>query len=167
MRKAFIAAAVAAVLAGCTAPSALAVFHKDAFYERSLSSSKKGEINRSLEMKAQVTATDLHAADPRKYPEDGLFCVGVYLPNDNDTKATWGLANPDVSIVMNGGIMPESVTYLPREDDLLKKLPYINNWAKYYLVKFPAAAQTAPRTITLTLKDVGAVTLDFSKVHAE
>ena len=163
MRTVALSCAVALALTGC-APSVLGVFQKDVFYEKSLLASRKGDIYQSLELKSQVGATDLHAVDAVGYPQKGTYCLGIYLPRDNDEQKQWGLDNPDIRLTTVEGAVPLSKTYMAREHELLKKLPYVNNWTKYYLVQFD---EKADKILKITQKDVGFVLLDFSKVHGE
>lgn len=161
MKRLILAASATVLMSGC-ASSALSIFNKDSFYEKGLSVTQKGEIYQSMELKALVTATDLVAIDPKTYGDAQRYFVGIYIPNDRDDKCCWGLKNPDITISLNDGVKPISVEELDRENMLVKKLPAVNNWSKYYIVSFPLQAKEETRRILKVERlNAGTVALSF------
>lgn len=155
---------VALMVTGC-AKTATALFQKDEFYERSLTFSRKADLLNSFETKAIVSATYLSAVSDEYKKMGSVFVVGVYITNDFNDKNRSGLLNPEFALRMDNNISAQTIQPLAKEDPLLKKLPFINNWAKYYLVTFPQSDK--PNVELHLLGALGKASMLFPKVDEE
>ena len=122
---------------GCSFKTAFT--EPDTVLQKSLTWTKKGEIYNSLEIKASVFATYLNPLGKAKSSHDE-FVVSIFVDDDFKEKKKAGLHNPDISLSL-GGVKPLSVKELDEDSEYKKLVPFKNEWAHYYLVKFPKSTQ--------------------------
>lgn len=135
------------LFAGC-GRSAFFGFTNSTTYKEALDHTKKGEINDKFETKALISASYLSLIYPNdeRYSKTESFLVGLYIANDyEDNKA--GINNPSYKLTLNDKPFVAS-TLLNKDDPLLKSMPLINRWSKYYIVEFELS-NTSAQTLTL------------------
>lgn len=133
MKRSAVFVAILLLFTGC-GRSAFFGFTSSSVYNDSLSHTKKLEINDKFESKLLLTATYLSAVYPEKYGENESFLIGLYITDDfKDEKA--GINNPNFKITLNSEPFL-GATELDKEDQILKQMPLINRWSRYYIVDF-------------------------------
>ncbi|MDR3347373.1 MAG: hypothetical protein LBN32_02030 [Helicobacteraceae bacterium] len=164
MKELFLATMImAAVLAGCGGRSAFFDFTGSAAYAEAIAHTKSGAITDRFESKALLSASYLNAIYPNRYSGDETFLVGLYITNDFQREKS-GINNPMYSLALNDRKYI-GVETVDKNDDLLKLMPMINRWSKYYIVRFEPSEKL---DLTLSEADTNrSVTLSFSKANAE
>lgn len=148
------------LLTGCNGRSAFFDFTGSATYAEALPHTKRGEIADRFESKALISASHLNAIYPdnASYVINETFFIGLYIANDF-SKDKAGINNPLYELTLDGKKYL-SVKEVDKESDLLKLMPLINRWSRYYIVRFEKT--NAPK-LTLTEYDTNrSVTLDFA-----
>jgi len=116
------------------------LFTKDDIYHISLKNTQKAQLMASFETKALLTATYLNPVYGNENCKnfcvdvaDGeYFFIGVYI---RDSK-THHFNNKGYSLKL-GGLKPDDIEKLDKDDPLRYEMPMVNNWSTYYKVKFP------------------------------
>ncbi|MDR0747052.1 MAG: hypothetical protein LBE89_04080 [Helicobacteraceae bacterium] len=148
------------LLAGCNGRSAFFDFTGSATYAEALPHTKRGEIADRFESKALLSASHLNAIYPDNadYAADETFFIGLYIANDF-SKDKVGINNPMFELTLDGKKYL-SAKEVDKESEMLKLMPLINRWSRYYIVRFE---KTAALKLTLTEHDTNrSVTLDFA-----
>lgn len=127
------------LLTGC-GRSAFFGFTSSTVYNDALMHTKRTEITDKFESRVLMSATYLNGVYPDKYSGNEFFLIGLYISNDfRDEKA--GINNPNYTITLNKEPFIK-VDELDKEDPLLKQLPLINRWSRYYIAEFNQTATT-------------------------
>ena len=157
----FLAAAAASTLfvTGCGRPAFL-VFDRNSAYQEALGFTREGEVRNYFETKALVTATYMNPLDGERFKDGEFFFVGLYIDDDFEGEKG-GLNNPFFRLTLNGEI-PLEYYEVEEEDPMLKTMPLVNRWSRYYVVRFPETAEGA-LTLTLVHESTASVSLPFSK----
>ncbi|GHV07793.1 hypothetical protein AGMMS50229_15180 [Campylobacterota bacterium] len=167
MSKGFclVALLIVALLAGCSGRSAFFDFTGSTAYAQALPYTKRGEISDRFDSKALITASYLNMIYPQKYTEEAeYFFVGLYIANDY-AKDKAGINNPQYSLTLNGAKYL-SAKEIDKNDELVKLMPMVNRWSRYYLVTF--APSTEVMQLSLDEYDTNrSVSLAFSKESQE
>lgn len=105
-----------------------------------LQQTQKITLSQDDETKAMLSITYLHSKEYLKYQssktqkEEGeKFIVGIFF-EDTNSSLSMDLNN-DYSVRL-GRKHPKDIKELSINDDILKNIPMVNNWSKYYLVTF-------------------------------
>jgi hypothetical protein len=107
---------------------------KNKNYKEALEFTQKKQLKNYLQTMAVFRATYLNKIYPQVYENNESFFVGVYIPNDIKKKE--GLDNPLFELLLNDK-KPINVTRLKYDSSaLIKQMPLINRWTKYYIVEF-------------------------------
>jgi hypothetical protein len=125
---------------------------------------KKGQLYRSMEIKAAITATYLNPIK-REYKNSGqeMFLISVFIDKDSEDPKRQGLFNKDYSLTLNG-VKAKEIKVLDFKDDLIKLAPIRNQWSTYYLVVFDR--QDNEKLKMIFKNDVyGKVVLEFLKAY--
>jgi hypothetical protein len=146
MKKFYSGIVAIFIFAGCG--NNFAMLKKDNYYENALYNSNQAAIIESFEAKAYMSATYLNKIDSSYNDGEYLF-FGLFITDDFDDKNMTGLENKNYSLKLNGKEFI-SKTQISRDSNLSKNLPFVNNWSKYYILKFP---KDDNKTLTLTLSD--------------
>jgi hypothetical protein len=153
---------IALSLIGC-GRSAFFDFTGSAAYAEALPHTKRGEIVDRFESKALISASYLNAIYPdnAEYNATETFLIGLYIANDFSAKAKSGLNNPNYSLALNGKKYL-SAEIVDKNSVLLKLMPLVNRWNKYYIVRF--AASDAPLNLSLIESDTNqSIVISFQK----
>jgi hypothetical protein len=153
---------IALSLIGC-GRSAFFDFTGSAAYAEALPHTKRGEIVDRFESKALISASYLNAIYPNnaEYNATETFLIGLYIANDFSAKNKSGLNNPNYSLTLNGA-RRISAEVVDKNNALLKLMPLVNRWNKYYIVRF--AVTPAPLNLTLSESDTNqSATISFLK----
>lgn len=162
MKRLWIWVALALLLSGC-GRSAFFTFTGSTTYAEALPHTQRAEISDRFESKALVSATYLNAVYPgnRDYADSETFFVGLYIDKDFEG-AKAGLNNPLYTFTLNA-IGYESAEPVAKDDELLKLMPLVNRWSRYYIVRFPKQGGDK-LTLRLAHPDTGRqAVLTFSK----
>jgi hypothetical protein len=165
LKRVLICAAIAIALVGC-GRSAFFDFTGSATYAEALPHTKRGELVDRFESKALISASYLNAIYPNNKDYNGTetFLIGLYIANDFSAKEKSGLNNPNYSLSLNGD-KPSGVQTVDKNDPLLKLMPLVNRWSRYYIVRFASAKKLA---LSLTEADTNqSIVISFEKPLAE
>lgn len=133
---------------GCSIKTAL---KQDPLYERTLMYTQRGQVINSLETKALIDAVYLNPVFKDKF-KNPTFLIGVYNGFDNT------LINPEFNLTMNS-LKPSKISEKIPSYVLYKKLPFYNEWMKYYIVEFNRTQP--PLNLEYKSKDWGEVKFTF------
>ncbi|MGE4294474.1 MAG: hypothetical protein AB7E49_02095 [Campylobacterales bacterium] len=135
MKRLWIWVALALLLSGC-GRSAFFTFTGSATYADALPHTQRGEIADRFESKALLTASYLNAIYPQdaRYQDGEYFFVGLYIDKDFQGEKA-GINNPLYNLTLNGQPY-ESALKVEENDELLKLMPLVNRWSRYYIVRF-------------------------------
>ena len=135
----WLVALTAWFLVGC-GQSAFIGFTGSSTYVDALPHTQRTELTDRFESKALLSATYLNATHPDEpaYREHESFFVGLYIHNDFKGEKA-GIHNPLFELTLNGAEYL-SATEVDRQDPLLKLMPLVNRWSRYYIVQFPTQA---------------------------
>lgn len=162
MVKLFISLIAIVLLWGCTSKHEKEIMeaqNQKISYHKQLQKTEKIQLYHDQETKVMLTATYLYIRNFEKNDtRDEEFIVGVHL---ND-KAFGNINSSDYNLTLNGQV-PKEIQKLNRNDERLKDLSFVTDWADYYLVIFP---HESDKNITLVYenKRYGKGTLHFAKV---
>ena len=148
MKKTVFFIVAAALLIGC-GRSAFFDFTSSATYAKALPYTKRGEITDQFESRALISASYLNAIypDDKKYAAQDTFLIGLYIANDFD-KSKSGINNPFYKLTLNK--QPYSkAELLDKNSELIKLMPLINRWSKYYIVAFDKNESFSKLTLEL------------------
>jgi hypothetical protein len=153
---------IAFALIGC-GRSAFFDFTGSAAYAEALPHTKRGEIVDRFESKALISASYLNAIYPdnKDYNAAETFLIGLYIANDFSAKERAGLNNPNYSLALNGEKYL-NVEIVDKNSVLLKLMPLINRWNKYYIVRFAKTSETLNLTLYESDANLSA-TISFQK----
>ena len=154
--KVFILLFISFLFVGCSFKEPF--LKEDTLLQQKLVYTKKGEIYNSLEIKASLFATHLNPLD-KKYKDGEYFVVSIFIDDDFDDEKRYGLNNSAYKLTLNGSSFL-SKKELKDDDPLKKMVPFKNEWAHYYLVKFP---KQSGKKLELVLRhfEYGSVGLEF------
>jgi len=116
------------------------LFTKDEIYHTSLVNTQKAQLMASFETKALLTATYLNPVFERRdckkrfknqMDDAEYFFVGVYISNSEKHKFN----TKGYSLTLDGE-KPIEVKLLDKNDPLRYEMPMVDNWSRYYKVKF-------------------------------
>lgn len=160
-----LAAGVASTLfvTGCGRPAFL-VFDRNSAYQEALVHTREGEVRNYFETKALITATYMNPLDGERFKDGEFFFVGLYIDDDFEGEKG-GLNNPFFRLSLNGE-GPLEYYEVEEEDPMLKTMPLVNRWSRYYVVRFPRVEGEA-MTLTLVHESTASVSLPFSKGPSE
>jgi len=133
---------------GCSIKTAL---KQDPLYEKTLTYTQRGQIINSLENKALIDAVYLNPLFKEKF-KNPTFLIGIYNSFDNS------LNNEEFNLTLNGQKPLKVSTNIP-SFILYKKLPFYNEWMKYYIVEFNNTK--TPLKLEYKSKDWGEVKFTF------
>jgi len=148
--------------AGCSQKTGF--LSEDTLEQNAVKYTKKGQLYRSMEIKAAITATYLNAIKKEYSSSDKeMFLVSVFIDKDSEDPKKKGLFNKEYTLTLNG-IKAKEIKVLDFKDDLIKLTPIRNNWSTYYLVGFKK--QDSEKLKMVFKNDVyGKVVLEFSKAY--
>ncbi len=140
--------------------------NKQDFYAN-LQQTQKIILSDNNETKAMLSITYLHSKEYLKYKsskkqkEKGeRFIVGIFF---EDTNSSLSMDLNNSYSIRLGRKYPKDIKELSINDDILKNIPMVNNWSKYYLVTF--AHKSKKRfNFVLSHKDYGIKRIKFYKV---
>jgi len=115
------------LITGCGIREAI---KEDTLYQKVLPYAQEKQLSVSFETKAIVNGVYLNPLYPGKFATP-TFLVGVYNGCENN------LTGCNFSIKLNGSSPTDINNTIPNYI-LYKTFPFYNNWANYYIVKFPA-----------------------------
>jgi hypothetical protein len=144
------------IFSGCTLKLDLDIIKKDTVYQNALQHTKRAEIIKELDTKATISATYLNLVDSTKYNKDDSFLVAIYKPNKRYTLLDWGY-----SLTLNNNGF-KSIEKVKEDSEIHQRFPFLNKWAKYYIVKFK---KTESNILNLEYKHIeyGKVNMTFKK----
>jgi len=129
-----IITAILVLGAGCSQKTGFLL--EDTLEQNAVIHTKKGQLYRSMEIKAAITATYLNAIKSEYNSKDKeMFLVSVFIDKDSEDPKKQGLFNKDYSLTLNG-VKAKEIKVLDFKDDLIKLAPMRNQWSTYYLVSF-------------------------------
>ncbi len=149
-------------LAGC-GQSAFIGFTGSSSYIDALPHTQRAELTDRFESKALLSATYLNATHPDEPAYQGYesFFVGLYIHDDFRGDQA-GIHNPLFQLSLNDTNATQ-VEAVDRNDPLLKLMPLVNRWSRYYIVQFPTQSATRLQ-LKLTDRDTDrSVVLTFPK----
>lgn len=164
MKRLWVWIAIALLLSGC-GRSAFFTFTGSTTYAQSLPHTQRAEITDRFESKALMSASYLSGIypDDANYTQGETFLIGLYITNDFE-KEKAGIHNPLYRITLNNQPYEEA-TLVDKNDELLKLMPLVNRWSRYYIVRF--APQSGALTLTLSEQDTNrSAALTFAKAPA-
>ncbi len=109
---------------GCASSNAFTKFHISSNEQYAFSNFQLSDISYKQRSIGTIEAIYLNNIFPKRYNHDEYFYVIVYLRSNQALKYT-----------LNGH-NPLQVTKLAKHNHFSNLLPIIDNWHKYYLVKF-------------------------------
>jgi len=128
-------------------------------YHKQLQKTEKTQLYHNGQTKIMLTATYLYTPNfELNDTRDEVFIVGVHL---ND-KAFGKIESSEYNLTLNGEL-PKEIIKMNRDDERLKGLSFISDWADYYLVAFPHE-QSKKITLVYEHKKYGKGILHFAKV---
>ena len=150
------------LLMGCTSKTEkvlMETYSQDISYHKQLQKTEKTLLYKNDQTEVMLTATYLYTPiDELHDLRDEEFVVGVHL----NEKAYGKIDSSDYNLTLNGQA-PKSIQKLALDDERLKELSFVTQWADYYLVTFP---HESSKKITLVYehKMYGKGILHFAKV---
>jgi hypothetical protein len=160
----WIAAILAAVLLSGCGQSAFLGFTGSSSYIDALPHTQRTELTDRFESRALLSATYLNATHPDEpdYRAHESFFVGLYIDDDFKGEKA-GIHNPLFHLTLNDHNYTRA-TEVDENDPLLKLMPLVNRWSRYYIVQFPRHG-AARLTLKLTDRDTNrSVALTFPAV---
>ncbi|NPA04051.1 MAG: hypothetical protein GXO61_04235 [Epsilonproteobacteria bacterium] len=164
MRKTLTLFALLFLLLGCNSKETLSVFEPDKPYMEAMRWTAKGDISVSLENKALIIATYLNPIE-RKTGNERFF-IRVYIDNDFDDPKKAGLFHPGYKLLLNG-IEPLKIEELEYENPLVKKMPFVEKWYRFYIVEFPKQEEEEELRLTFENEEYPPAELIFRKFELE
>ena len=150
------------LLLGCTSKSEkdlMEAYTAKISYHKQLQKTEKTQLYQDNETKVMLTATYLYTpSDEQNDTRDEVFIVGLHLHDEGDQN----INNSEYNLTLNGQV-PNEIKVLNSDDERLKELSFVTNWAEYYLVNFP---HVPGKKLTLVFESerYGKGTLHFAKV---
>jgi len=152
----------AVLLLGCTSKSEkdlMETYSSKISYHKQLQKTEKTQLYQDNETKVMLTATYLYTpSDEKNDSRDEVFIVGLHLHDEADQN----INNSEYNLALNGEV-PSEIQVLSTDDERLKEVSFITDWAEYYLVSFP---HVDSKRVTLVFESerYGKGTLHFAKV---
>jgi len=109
---------------GCASSNAFTKFHVSSNRQYAFSNFQLSDISYKQRSIGTIEAVYLNNIFPKRYNHDEYFYVVVYLQTNQALKYTLNKHSP------------LQVTKLTKHNQFSSLLPIIDNWHKYYLVKF-------------------------------
>ena len=162
MVRSTIACIAAVLLLGCTSKSEkdlMEAYTSKISYHKQLQKTEKTQLYHDGETKVMLTATYLYTpSDEQNDTRDEVFIVGLHLHEEADQN----INNSEYNLTLNGEV-PSEIKVLSTDDERLKEVSFITDWAEYYLVSFP---HVSSKRVTLVFESerYGKGTLHFAKV---
>jgi len=147
------------IFTGCVNPNYDGLFDTNNINQKAINYTQKGGLFNELETKAIITATYLNKVDD-KFNDADTFLVGIFIDDDFDDDKI-GLKNPLYKLEMNNKNYL-SIEDVDKNDILLKTMPLVNRWAKYYIVKF-SISKDINLKLQFSHKAFGTTILKFKK----
>ena len=150
------------LLLGCTSKSQkdlMASYSTKVAYHKQLQKTEKVQLYHNHMTKAMLTATYLYKPNfENNDTRDEVFIVGLHLAD----KSYANINKNEYSLTLNGK-KSQSIKALKLNDEPLKDLAFVTDWASYYLVTFPHAS-SKKITLVFESKLYGKGELHFAKV---
>lgn len=162
MVKLSIAFIATVLLLGCTSKSEkdlMKAYTENISYHKQLQKTEKTQFYLDNETQVMLTATYLYTPNYEKNDtRDEVFVIGLHLHNEADEDI-----NSDQYTLTLNGKTPSEIKTLQTDDERLKDLSFVTQWADYYLVTFP---HVSSKRITLVFESemYGKGELHFAKV---
>lgn len=150
------------LLIGCTSKKhedLMKAYNEKINYHKQLQKTEKTQLYQDHETKVMLTATYLYTQNFEKNDtRDEVFIVGLHLNNESYKN----LNSSEYKLTLNGQV-PKEIEILHLNDERLKDLSFVTDWASYYLVTFP---HESSKKITLVFESklYGKGILNFAKV---
>jgi hypothetical protein len=150
------------LLLGCTSKSEkelMEAYSQKISYHKQFQKTEKTQLYQNNQTKVMLTATYLYTPSfELNDTRDEAFIVGVHL----NEKAFGNIDSSEYNLTLNGQV-PKEIKKLSSNDERLKELSFVTDWADYYLVTFP---HESSKKITLVYehKMYGMGILHFAKV---
>jgi hypothetical protein len=150
------------LLFGCSSKGEkelMEAYSQDVSYHKQLQKTEKLQLYQDQETKVMLTATYLYIRNfDKNDTRDEEFIIAVH----ENEKAFGNINSRDYNLTLNGQV-PKEIHALGQNDQRLKDLSFVTNWADYYLVTFP---HVSDKNITLVYENkvYGKGTMHFAKV---
>lgn len=150
------------LLVGCTSKKQedlMQAYNEKINYHKQLQKTEKTQLYQDHETKVMLTATYLYTQNFEKNDtRDEVFIVGLHVNNES----YGNLNSSEYKLTLNGQV-PKEIETLQLNDERLKDLSFVTDWASYYLVTFP---HEPSKKITLVFESklYGKGILHFAKV---
>lgn len=127
---------------GCTPPSAFTFFKKDKLKANALQYTKVIQIVNDGKVEAILNASYLNSIDEDFDDDKQNFIFGLYIADeDKDIDKKYFITVNDKNATYS--------SLLNEQHKMYGHIPFFNNWAKYYLMKFDTDENTSRLKVTL------------------
>ncbi len=149
------------ILTSCSTRGAMEPFHKNKYFERSMTNVQIGTLVDKKHTQAIIKAIYLNQIFKTSDQEVENFFISTFFASDPEDSNRSGLHNPDYVLLLNKH-EPMFVTELEEDHFLRQNLPLKERWSRYYHVRFKKM-QSNDLTLTLSHKKYGTIVLPYAK----
>lgn len=146
------------IFLGCSSKTNQYATPEDILQEQALTLTQKAVFKDGSEIKAYVVVTYISKIDHKfvdKNDKVEKFVVSIRIPNE-DEKDLYNKLDFSVN-----GEKDFTVTSLDSKADILKILPAVSSWNKYFLVKGPKNDNKRGVSLTTTIENYDSISMNF------
>ncbi|WP_024955548.1 hypothetical protein [Sulfurospirillum arcachonense] len=132
----------------------------DIFHEAAMTETKNTSIKDGLITKAYITVTYLNQINQKLAQENKnleKFIVNIYVPSEERQELY-----KEIAFVVNDNVI-ENIKELKKDNKLLKFIPVVTPWSKYYLLEVIKEKRNKNIAVSFSTSENNSTTLNFVK----